>query len=81
MEATDKTYLVRCKPPGLIIHTVTAARAEIHGEHLVLLDSTGKPAARSCWRLSRAVPSCQMAGSLAALRRIYQLLIPYGLLE
>ena len=30
---------------GLIMHTVTAASADIHGEHLVFLDSTGKLAA------------------------------------
>jgi hypothetical protein len=45
MKVTGKTYVVRFKPPGLIIHTVTAAGAEIYGEHLVLLDSTGKVAA------------------------------------
>jgi hypothetical protein len=45
MEVTGKAYLVRFKPRGLVIHTVPAAGAEIYGEHLILLDSTGKVAA------------------------------------
>jgi hypothetical protein len=42
---TDKTYLVRLKPRELGIHFVVAASAEIHGEHIVLLNSDGKLAA------------------------------------
>jgi hypothetical protein len=42
---TDKTYLVRFKPRGIGLQTVIAARAEIDGEHIALLDSEGKLAA------------------------------------
>jgi hypothetical protein len=42
---TDKTYLVRLKPREIGLQTVIAARAEIHGEHIALLDSQGKLAA------------------------------------
>jgi hypothetical protein len=42
---TDKTYLVRFKPREIGLQTVIAARAEIHGEHIVLLDTKGKLAA------------------------------------
>jgi hypothetical protein len=42
---TDKTYLVRLKPRELGLHVVLAASAEIHGEHIVLLNSEGKLAA------------------------------------
>jgi hypothetical protein len=42
---TDKTYLVRLKPRELGVHLVVAASAEIHGEHIVLLNSDGKLAA------------------------------------
>lgn len=42
---TDKTYLVRLKPRELGLHVVVAASAEIHGKHIVLLDSDGKLAA------------------------------------
>jgi hypothetical protein len=45
IEKTDRTYLVRFKPPELGFQVVTAANAEIHGEHLVLLNSMGKLAA------------------------------------
>jgi hypothetical protein len=41
----DKTYLVRLKPRELGLHVVVAASAEIHGEHIVLLNSDGKLAA------------------------------------
>jgi hypothetical protein len=41
----DKTYLVRLKPPGLAVQHVTASRFEIHGEHLVFVNSEGKLAA------------------------------------
>jgi hypothetical protein len=42
---TDKTYLVRLKPRELGLHVVIAASAEIHGEHIVLLNSDGELAA------------------------------------
>jgi hypothetical protein len=42
---TDKTYLVRFKPRELGLKAVIAARAEIHGEHIALLNSKGKLAA------------------------------------
>jgi hypothetical protein len=41
----DKTYLIRFKHPGLSSQPVTAASAEIHAEHIALLDSKGKLAA------------------------------------
>jgi hypothetical protein len=42
---TDKNYLVRLKPRELGLHVVVAASAEIHGEHIVLLNSDGELAA------------------------------------
>jgi hypothetical protein len=42
---SDKAYLIRFKHPELGIQSVIAASAEIHGEHIVLLNSKGKPAA------------------------------------
>jgi hypothetical protein len=41
----EKIYLIRFKPPNLETATVVAARAEIQGEHLVLLNSDGELAA------------------------------------
>jgi hypothetical protein len=41
----DKAYLVRFKHPELSIQSVIAASAEIHGEHIALLNSKGKLAA------------------------------------
>ena len=41
----DKLYLIGFKGSELISHVVIAARAEIHGEHLVFLRSDGKLAA------------------------------------
>ena len=38
----DRTFIVRFKPPDLRTDSVIAARAEIQGEHLVLLNSEGK---------------------------------------
>jgi hypothetical protein len=38
----DRTFLVRFKPPELNTQLVIAARAEIRGEHLVLLNADGK---------------------------------------
>jgi hypothetical protein len=45
LKMTDKTYLVRFKPRELGLKAVIAARAEIHGEHIALLNSKGKLAA------------------------------------
>jgi hypothetical protein len=42
---TDKLYLIRFKESELSFHAVIAARAEIHGEHLVFLRSDCKLAA------------------------------------
>jgi hypothetical protein len=42
---SEKTYLLRFKPPELAMRTVIASTAEIHGEHLVLLNSQGQLAA------------------------------------
>jgi hypothetical protein len=42
---SDKAYLLRFKHPELRIQPVIAASAEIHGEHIALLNSTGKLAA------------------------------------
>ena len=56
---TDKTYLVRLKPRELGLHVVVAASAEIHGEHIVLLNSDGKLAnwlLCSCWRSLKIGP-------------------------
>jgi hypothetical protein len=47
----DKTYLLQLKPPGLSTRPgfstrmVVAATAEIHGDHLILLNSRGQLAA------------------------------------
>ncbi len=38
----DKTYLVRLKPPQRDVCCVIAESFEIHGEHLVFLNSKGK---------------------------------------
>lgn len=37
-----KIFVIRFKPPDLRTESVVATRAEIQGEHLVLLDSEGK---------------------------------------
>jgi hypothetical protein len=39
---TDKAYLVRFKPRELGLRAMIAASAEIHGEHIALLNSRGK---------------------------------------
>jgi hypothetical protein len=38
-QMSDKTYLIRFKHPALGIRSVTAASAEIHGEHIAVLNS------------------------------------------
>jgi hypothetical protein len=40
---TDKRYSVRIKTPQRSTYTLIAASAEIHGEHLVFLNSEGQP--------------------------------------
>jgi hypothetical protein len=47
----DKLYLIRFKGSDVSIHVVIAARAEIHGEHLVFLRSDGNLAALLSWKL------------------------------
>lgn len=42
---SDKAYLIRFKHRELGTQSVTAASAEIHGEHIALLTSKGKLAA------------------------------------
>jgi hypothetical protein len=42
---SDKAYLIRFKHPVLGIESVIAARAEVHGEHIALVNSKGKVAA------------------------------------
>jgi hypothetical protein len=44
-ETSEKTYIVMFKRPEINIQPVIAARAEIHGDHLVFLDSDGRLAA------------------------------------
>jgi hypothetical protein len=39
---TDRTYLVRLKPPSRALQQVAAARFEIQDEHLVFVDASGK---------------------------------------
>jgi hypothetical protein len=41
----DKTYLVRLKPPSEALQLVAASKFEMHGEHLVFVDTEGKLAA------------------------------------
>jgi hypothetical protein len=39
---TEKNYLVRFKNPAISVHPVVASRAEIQGDHIVMLDSDGR---------------------------------------
>ena len=39
---TENIYLIRFKPAEISTQTMVAATAEIHGEHLVLLNAQGK---------------------------------------
>ena len=41
----DKTFLVQYKAPETSSQIVVAARIEVHGEHLVFVNSEGKLAA------------------------------------
>ena len=51
----DKRYLLKLKPPGLSFRSLVATTAEIHGDHLALVNSDGKLAALfvldavDCW--------------------------------
>jgi hypothetical protein len=40
---TDKRYCVRIRAPQQSCYVVIAATAEVHGEHLVFLNSEGQP--------------------------------------
>ena len=42
MELADETYLVRFKPPQIGVQLVAASSAEIHGDHIALLNSNGQ---------------------------------------
>jgi hypothetical protein len=42
MEMAEKTYLVRFRNPAISIQPVVASRAEIQGDHIVMLDSEGR---------------------------------------
>jgi hypothetical protein len=42
---TDKTYLVRFKPPEVSTQLVIAERTQIYGEHVAFLNSKGELAA------------------------------------
>jgi hypothetical protein len=44
-EGPERTYIVKFTRPEINIQPVIAARAEIHGDHLVFLDSDGRLAA------------------------------------
>ena len=39
IDVTDETYIVRFKPPQMNVQFVAASSAEIHGEHIALLNS------------------------------------------
>ena len=41
-ETPEKAYIVKFVRPEMTIQPVIAARAEIHGDHLVFLDSDGR---------------------------------------
>jgi hypothetical protein len=45
LEMLDKTYIVRFKPPQIGVQVFAASSAEIHGDHIALLNSHGKLAA------------------------------------
>ncbi len=42
---TNKTFVVKFKSPELAMRTVIAATVELHGDHLMLMDSDGLVAA------------------------------------
>ena len=39
IDVADGTYIVRFKPPQMSVQFVAASSAEIHGEHIALLNS------------------------------------------
>jgi hypothetical protein len=41
----DKTYIVRLKPPQMGVQVVAASSAEIHEDHIALLNAKGELAA------------------------------------
>jgi hypothetical protein len=42
MELIDATYIVRLKPPQIGVQIVAASTAEIHGDHIALLNANGQ---------------------------------------
>ena len=42
MDVTDETYIVRFKSPQMGVQLVAASSAEIHGDHIALLNSKGQ---------------------------------------
>jgi hypothetical protein len=38
----DETYIVKLKPPQMSVQVVAASTAEIHGDHLALLNANGE---------------------------------------
>jgi hypothetical protein len=42
---TDKTFIVKFRPPDLPIRSIVASTVEMHGDHLALLNARGELAA------------------------------------
>ena len=42
MELADEIYMVRFKPPQIGVEFVAASSAEIHGDHIALVNSNGQ---------------------------------------
>ena len=42
MQSRNKTYIVRFKNPAISTQPVVASRAEIQGDHIVMLDAEGR---------------------------------------
>jgi hypothetical protein len=63
---SDKAYPIRFKHSQLSIQSVLAASAEIHGEHIALLNSKGKLAALF---LKEAVESCSESALPLPIRK------------
>ena len=62
----DKRYLVSCKTPEISTQSIVAESCEVHGEHLVFLNSRGELAAMflleiveswSVTNMSKSVPT------------------------
>jgi hypothetical protein len=47
----DKTYIVRLKQPEMSTQPMVAASFEVHGEHLVFLNSKGELAALTLFEI------------------------------